>query len=214
MVAQPCPSRWNEYRPAQSAKEKDEARRKVVTDTIEKIYNETRQTVENKLASLETDVSALFDKGIEAAMTKMTDYINVLQFDNADKKENKLTWYLKAQLLDILKWWQGNALEYSTLARIAIDIFSISAMSVESEWVFNGYTSKKELLINSKMQVDFNGWKKSAADRYCWSSGMSTQMDSWQGVIRRFQRLESMRGLRGIIEAINWYSSFEEFLIE
>ena len=34
---------------------------------------------------------------------KTTDYINVWQFDNADKKENELTRYLKAQLLDILK---------------------------------------------------------------------------------------------------------------
>ena len=86
-----------------------------------------------------------------------------------------MTRYLKVQLLvlenqeefDILKWWKGNALEYPTLARMAIDIFSIPAMSVEPERVFSGYTSKKELLINSKMQVDFNGWKKSAADRYC-----------------------------------------------
>src|SRR5260370_22245759 len=60
----------------QSAKEKDEARRKVVANTIEDIFSETQQTVENKLASLESDVSAMFDKGIEAAMTKMTDYVN------------------------------------------------------------------------------------------------------------------------------------------
>ena len=59
-----------------SAKQKDEARRKEVTDTIEKIYNETKQTVETKLASLETDVSSLFDAGIEAAMTKMKNSID------------------------------------------------------------------------------------------------------------------------------------------
>ena len=48
---------------------------------------------------------------------------------------------MKVQLLvlenqeefDILKWWKGNALEYPTLARMAIDIFSIPAMSVEPE---------------------------------------------------------------------------------
>ncbi|MBO0792026.1 MAG: hypothetical protein J2P36_13915, partial [Ktedonobacteraceae bacterium] len=60
----------------QDAKQKDEARRKEVTDTIEKIYQETKQTVETRLTSLESDVSGMFDKGIEAAMTKMTGYIN------------------------------------------------------------------------------------------------------------------------------------------
>jgi hypothetical protein len=59
-----------------NAKQKDEARRKEVTDTIEKIYNETKQTVETKLTSLETDVSSLFDAGIEAAMTKMKNSID------------------------------------------------------------------------------------------------------------------------------------------
>jgi hypothetical protein len=59
-----------------TAKQKDEARRKEVTDTIEKIYSETKQTVETKLASLENDVSSMFDKGIEDAMTKMKSYID------------------------------------------------------------------------------------------------------------------------------------------
>ncbi|HET9918617.1 MAG TPA: hypothetical protein VFQ30_02155, partial [Ktedonobacteraceae bacterium] len=59
-----------------TAKQKDEARRKEVTDTIEKIYSETKQKVEAKLASLENDVSSMFDKGIEDAMTKMKSYID------------------------------------------------------------------------------------------------------------------------------------------
>jgi hypothetical protein len=59
-----------------TAKQKDEARRKEVTDKIEKIYSETKQTVETKLASLENDVSSMFDKGIEDAMTKMKSYID------------------------------------------------------------------------------------------------------------------------------------------
>lgn len=59
-----------------TAKQKDEARRKEVTDTIENIYNETKQKVETRLASLENDVSSMFDKGIEAAMTKMKSSID------------------------------------------------------------------------------------------------------------------------------------------
>jgi hypothetical protein len=59
-----------------TAKQKDEARRKEVTDKIEKIYNETKQAVEARLASLENDVSSMFDKGIEAAMTNMKGYID------------------------------------------------------------------------------------------------------------------------------------------
>lgn len=60
----------------QSTKEKDEADRKKVAGDIEKIYNETKQTVENKLASLETDVSTMFDQGADAALKSMTDYID------------------------------------------------------------------------------------------------------------------------------------------
>ncbi len=60
----------------QDAKGNDEKARQEVTNNIEKIYTETKQTVEGKLNSLETDVSAMFDKGIEGAMTRMTDYVN------------------------------------------------------------------------------------------------------------------------------------------
>lgn len=58
----------------QLAKEKDEAERKKVTDTIEGIYNETKAAVEKKLSSLETDVSAIFDRGIDAALASMQAY--------------------------------------------------------------------------------------------------------------------------------------------
>ena len=65
------------------------------------------------------------------------------------KKEDELTCYLKAPLLflgtaeandgfDLLKGWKGNTKEYPTLARIAFDIFSVPAMSVEPERVFSG----------------------------------------------------------------------------
>jgi hypothetical protein len=54
-----------------AAKEKDEARRKVVSDTIENIYNKTKRAVEAKLASLETDVMRTFDAGTNAALANM-----------------------------------------------------------------------------------------------------------------------------------------------
>ncbi len=54
-----------------AAKERDEQRRKEVTDNIEKIFNETKQKVDAKLASLETDVTSLFDAGAGAAIANM-----------------------------------------------------------------------------------------------------------------------------------------------
>jgi hypothetical protein len=57
-----------------AAKAKDEAKRKEVVDHIEQIYNRTKQNVEAKLSSLETDVNALFDAGTDAAVKAMTDY--------------------------------------------------------------------------------------------------------------------------------------------
>ncbi|MET0753363.1 MAG: hypothetical protein ABWZ66_08310 [Pyrinomonadaceae bacterium] len=49
-------------------KQKDEARRKAVTDRIEAIYNETKLKVDNNLNSLERDVMAIFDPGCSGAI--------------------------------------------------------------------------------------------------------------------------------------------------
>jgi hypothetical protein len=49
-------------------KQKDEARRKAVTDRIEAIYNETKLNVDNNLNSLERDVMAIFDPGCSGAI--------------------------------------------------------------------------------------------------------------------------------------------------
>jgi len=73
--------------------------------------------------------------------------INNWRFAGMNKLEDELTRYLKATLLilnpneefDLLTWWRGNSQEYPVLSRIAIDIFSIPAMSVEPERVFSGY---------------------------------------------------------------------------
>lgn len=60
-----------------AAKERDEARRKVVVDTIEGIYTQTKASVEAKLADLDTSVSALFDRGMDLALAHMKEYSRV-----------------------------------------------------------------------------------------------------------------------------------------
>ena len=59
-----------------AAKAQDEAKRKEVTAHIQQIYNETKQAVDKKLSGLEKEVSDMFDKGMEAALANMTDYID------------------------------------------------------------------------------------------------------------------------------------------
>ena len=49
-------------------KQKDELRRKAVTDHIEKIYNEIKNKVDTNLNSLERDVMAIFDSGSSNAI--------------------------------------------------------------------------------------------------------------------------------------------------
>ncbi|MFP2910231.1 polymorphic toxin type 15 domain-containing protein [Pyxidicoccus sp. 3LFB2] len=58
------------------AKQKDEARRKAVTDHIETLYAKTKQKVDLKLSTLEADVMRLFDVGAEAALADMKSYAN------------------------------------------------------------------------------------------------------------------------------------------
>jgi hypothetical protein len=58
------------------AKQKDEARRKAVTDHIESLYQQTKQKVDTKLSTLEADVMRLFDLGAEAALADMKSYAN------------------------------------------------------------------------------------------------------------------------------------------
>ena len=56
------------------AKQRDEARRKAVTDHIETLYQQTKQKVDTKLSTLEGDVMRLFDVGAEAALADMKAY--------------------------------------------------------------------------------------------------------------------------------------------
>ncbi len=80
----------------QLAKEKDEAARKAVADGIESIYNRTKQAVEGKLATLEPDVMALFDKGVDAALATMKDYVDArmgeYKSDRYDRIGGSLLW--------------------------------------------------------------------------------------------------------------------------
>ena len=56
-----------------ASKERDEKRRKEVTDTIEGIYTATKTSVEAKLSGLESQVSTMFDAGANAAIANMKD---------------------------------------------------------------------------------------------------------------------------------------------
>jgi hypothetical protein len=83
-----------------SAKEKDEARRKEVTDHIQRIYDTTKQTVDKKLDSLEADVSKMFDEGADAAVADMKAYIDVRFDDRYSGLSGKALW-LKDKLLPL-----------------------------------------------------------------------------------------------------------------
>jgi hypothetical protein len=84
----------------QSTKEKDEADRKKVADEIERIYNKTQKTVNEKLGSLETDVSTMFDQGIEAAMKRMTDQVNT----DMDRYKEKRYKGLRGKVRKVEDW--------------------------------------------------------------------------------------------------------------
>ena len=55
----------------QLAKERDEQRRKTVTDKIESIYQRTKASVELRLSTLEADVMAAFDVGMNSALADL-----------------------------------------------------------------------------------------------------------------------------------------------
>lgn len=61
---------------AQLAKEKDEADRKKVTDTIAAIFDKTKAKVDQKLSTLEADAMAIFDAGADAALATMKSSAN------------------------------------------------------------------------------------------------------------------------------------------
>ncbi|HQU81628.1 MAG TPA: polymorphic toxin type 15 domain-containing protein [Pyrinomonadaceae bacterium] len=60
----------------EAQKQKDEARRKAVTDRIEAIYTETKIKVDTNLNSLEKDVMAIFDPGCSSAIASFKSNTN------------------------------------------------------------------------------------------------------------------------------------------
>lgn len=82
-----------------TAQERDEARRKKVTDHIEEIYTRTKESVDKKLASLETDVGDLFDKEADAAIKRMKEYVE----DRFDERYSGW-WGWKRWLQDKFLW--------------------------------------------------------------------------------------------------------------
>jgi hypothetical protein len=81
-----------------AAKAKDEAERKKVTDTIEGIYNKTKQKVEEKLNGLETEVNSIFDAGTDAAINSMKAYVEDKLF------KYKLERYLSIPVVGAARW--------------------------------------------------------------------------------------------------------------
>ena len=90
-----------------SAKQKDEvARQKVVAD-IQGMFNKTKDAVDKKLASLETEVSSMFDRGADAAVQKMRDYVDKRFEARYSGIEGKALW-VKDKLLPLppeVKTW-------------------------------------------------------------------------------------------------------------
>ena len=90
-----------------TAKEKDELERKRVTDTIEGIFNRTKTAVDTKLASLDEEVAQLFDRGTDAALARMRDYIESRFDDRYTGIRGKARW-VRDKFLDLpdsVKQW-------------------------------------------------------------------------------------------------------------
>ena len=73
-----------------AAKAKEELERKQVTDHIEEIYTRTKASVDTKLAALETEVNAMFDAGIDAALNTMTSFVEARLDEYKDERYSGL----------------------------------------------------------------------------------------------------------------------------
>jgi len=83
---------------------KEAVERKQVADKIEGIFSRTKQRVELSLASLQTEVSAMFDTGVDQALSSMKSYVDdkLLKF--------KFDRYLSIPLVGIGRWLRDQAL--------------------------------------------------------------------------------------------------------
>ena len=96
-----------------TAKEKDEAARQKVVADIQGMFNKTKETVDKKLASLDTEVSSMFDVGADAAVQKMRDYVDERFDDRYSGITGKALW-LKDKLLPLpaaVKAWFDESFE-------------------------------------------------------------------------------------------------------
>ncbi|MFO1429862.1 MAG: hypothetical protein U1F76_06940 [Candidatus Competibacteraceae bacterium] len=90
-------------RQQQQAQKEEEARKKVATD-IEAIFARTKSKVEARLANLDTEVAALFDPGVDAALNTMKRFVDGKIFDY------KLRRYLTIPGLGLARWLRDQAL--------------------------------------------------------------------------------------------------------
>src|SRR5439155_18742150 len=76
----------------------DEAARKAITDEMEAIYAETKTKVEAKLNGLETEVGAMFDSGVDAALNAMFKFVDDRLF------RYKVDRYLSIPIVGAARW--------------------------------------------------------------------------------------------------------------
>jgi hypothetical protein len=82
----------------QEQKAKDEAARAKVTAGIEAIFAMTKMRVDEKLASIDTEVNSMFDRGTEAALAAMK------RFVNGKIRDYKIRRYLSIPLVGLARW--------------------------------------------------------------------------------------------------------------
>jgi hypothetical protein len=88
----------------QEQKAKDEAKRKAVVDKIEAIYNTTKARVDAKLAAVDGEVNGMFDRGTDAALNAMTNFVN------GRIRDYKIKRYLSIPLVGLARWIRDQVL--------------------------------------------------------------------------------------------------------
>ncbi|HMC51025.1 MAG TPA: hypothetical protein VKH20_10315, partial [Solirubrobacterales bacterium] len=82
----------------QQQKAADEKKRLEVVAQIETIFTDTKNRVDQKLASLDTEVGAIFDQGTDAALNAMTSFVNTRM------RKYKIDRYLSIPIVGPARW--------------------------------------------------------------------------------------------------------------
>ncbi len=82
----------------QLQKAKDEAKRAEVVAKIELIFAATKARVDRKLESIDGEVNAMFDSGVDAALNAMTKFVNTRM------RAYKIDRYLSIPLVGLARW--------------------------------------------------------------------------------------------------------------